>query len=321
MAATDLAGVAAPAGLPGADRWARRRASFRAWVEDAYLHPGTPPYRLVFNLSMFLVLVSLLSMVLEGVSDLEIDYAEIFFVVETVVVLLFIADYAGSIYTSRNRWGYVFSFWGLVDLLAILPYILTVTNISGLRAARTMHSMRTARASRGLRGLRGLRAMRGLRALRVLRVIRVLKIVRHRRVPGLGNGGDNGAPGAHPAPEGGQPNLWRDFQFGLIAVCTVLALLQLFLEWEEEALFWLAFGAGAAINLAARRWCLRCGRQGWSLLVLASGVALGVAAAWWAHQTDMESVVSVAGATTVYVLASALALERRAGGDLAPVAA
>ena len=133
-----------------------------------------------------------------------------------------------------------------------------------------MHSMRTAWASRslrGLRGLQGLRAVRGLRALRVLGAIRVLKIVRHRRVPGAAMGyssttadspdgrlaQEHRGHSAHPAPEGGEPTLWRDFQFGLIAVCTVLALPQLFLEWEEEALFWLAFGAAAAINLAARR--------------------------------------------------------------------
>jgi ABC-type multidrug transport system fused ATPase/permease subunit len=312
----ELEAAALAGGQAGGQRstgagWRGRLARAAQWIEAAYRQPGSAPYQLVFDLTVFLVMVSLLAMVLEGVPALEEDYFEAFFVIETVVVVLFLADYAGSVYYAEDRWRYVFSVWGLIDLLAILPYFLTFTNLTGIRAGRTLHTMRAARASRSLR------ALRAVRALRVLRVARVLKLMRRRRAMAQEAAGQG-----HEAVA--RSSIWWDFQFGLIGVCTALALGQLVWEWEEESLFWLGLGAVAAANLAARRWCLRRGHIVWSLAALVAGLAVAVLAAVWGTAEGGAYAAPVAIVTGLYVLLSAYPLEGRAlrlGGSVVAQAA
>jgi len=43
---------------------------------------------------------------------------------EIVPIVVFSLEYFLRIYSSRKRLGFIFSFWGLVDLLAIIPYYL-----------------------------------------------------------------------------------------------------------------------------------------------------------------------------------------------------
>ena len=43
---------------------------------------------------------------------------------EIVPIVIFSLEYFLRIYSSRKRLGFIFSFWGLVDLLAIIPYYL-----------------------------------------------------------------------------------------------------------------------------------------------------------------------------------------------------
>ncbi|NVK44169.1 MAG: ion transporter [Oceanospirillaceae bacterium] len=69
---------------------------------------------------------------------------------EAVVVVIFTVEYLYRIYTAESRLRFIFSFYGVVDLLAILPFYLA-TSID----------------------------LRALRLLRFLRIIRVLKLARY----------------------------------------------------------------------------------------------------------------------------------------------
>ena len=75
-----------------------------------------------------------------------------FYIFETVTVVLFTIEYVLRIATAPKVRGYIFSFHGIIDLVAILPFYLSLG--FDLRAAR---------------------------ALRLFRIFRILKIARYNR--------------------------------------------------------------------------------------------------------------------------------------------
>ncbi len=101
-----------------------------------------------------LIYLSCLAIALDSVEAIKADYQHELLAFEWLSVLFFTLDYAFNIYTAKNKWKYVTSFWGLVDLLSILPSFFMLFNFSSVRAAKI------------------------LRLLRVIRVLRVLKLAR-----------------------------------------------------------------------------------------------------------------------------------------------
>jgi voltage-gated potassium channel len=80
--------------------------------------------------------------------------ANLFYWIEITAVAIFALDYLGNLYFAPNRIKYIFSFWGLVDLVSILPTVLMILNLTFLQGAKVF------------------------RLLRVIRVLRVLKMAR-----------------------------------------------------------------------------------------------------------------------------------------------
>jgi len=62
---------------------------------------------------------------------------------EAATVAIFTAEYLARIILSRNRLGYIFSFYGTIDLLAILPFFLaTGVDLRSIRAFRLIRLFR-----------------------------------------------------------------------------------------------------------------------------------------------------------------------------------
>jgi len=102
----------------------------------------------------FWIFVSCLSLALETVEPWATTYAHAFQVIELSAVAFFTVDYLANVYFAANRLRYIFSFWGLVDLISILPSYLMLLNLSALKGGKA------------------------LRVVRVVRVLRVLKMVK-----------------------------------------------------------------------------------------------------------------------------------------------
>lgn len=102
---------------------------------------------------LWLILVSVLTVMLESIPQLEQDFTSGFFILELFFTIVFTIEYFLRIWVSPKPKNYIFSFWGVVDLLAILPtyLIFILPNIHFLMA---------------------------IRSLRLLRVVRVIKLVR-----------------------------------------------------------------------------------------------------------------------------------------------
>lgn len=98
----------------------------------------------VFNLFIIaLILLSVLSISLKTLPDLDEAIVRFLEVFELVVVIIFTVEYVLRIYVADKKLGYIFSFYGLIDLIAILPfYIATGLDLRSLRIFRVLRLLR-----------------------------------------------------------------------------------------------------------------------------------------------------------------------------------
>ena len=105
-------------------------------------------------LLIYMILLSVLGVIFDSVGSIHDQYGTWIFRLEWVFTALFSIEYLLRIYSSPKRLSYIFSFYGLVDLLSIVPTYLALF-------------------------VPGASYWLVLRLLRVLRVFRVLKLVRY----------------------------------------------------------------------------------------------------------------------------------------------
>ena len=107
----------------------------------------------IFDYSIqVLILISIGAFTLETFPDNSPQTVEILNIIELIVIIIFSIEYCVRLYLAKKRLSYIFSFYGLIDLLSIIPFYLSL----GLD-------------------------LRSLRALRMLRIIRALKLVRYNK--------------------------------------------------------------------------------------------------------------------------------------------
>ena len=92
----------------------------------------------------FLIIFSLVSFSIETIPDLDVSFRKYLEILETIIVVIFTAEYLLRIIVSDNKLKFIFSFYGLIDLLAILPFYLN-TGID-LRSIRIFRLLRLFRA-------------------------------------------------------------------------------------------------------------------------------------------------------------------------------
>ena len=80
-----------------------------------------------FDLAViFLILVSVITFTVETLPGLSPAIKTVLKITEAVITLLFTIEYVLRIVTSSKKWSYIFSFYGLIDLIAILPFYLSL---------------------------------------------------------------------------------------------------------------------------------------------------------------------------------------------------
>jgi voltage-gated potassium channel len=103
---------------------------------------------------IYAILISVLAVMLDSVQSISEPYGTKLLAIEWFFTILFTIEYGLRIYSSPNPWAYVRSFYGIVDLLSIIPTYLTFF-------------------------FPGARSLLVVRLLRVLRIFRVLKLARY----------------------------------------------------------------------------------------------------------------------------------------------
>lgn len=96
-----------------------------------------------------LIVISLLSFSIETLPDLSKGTRFWLYVIEVLTVALFTIEYGLRILVADSRLGFTFSFYGLVDLTAILPFYVS-TGVD-LRAVRVVRLFRVFRIFKFLR--------------------------------------------------------------------------------------------------------------------------------------------------------------------------
>jgi voltage-gated potassium channel len=105
---------------------------------------------------LWLILFSVFVVMIESIPEVNAIYFREFYVIEWILTILFTVEYAARIWSSPKPLKYIFSFWGLIDLLSILPTYLELL-------------------------LPGYHYLLIVRIFRLLRVFRILKLVRFNR--------------------------------------------------------------------------------------------------------------------------------------------
>ena len=126
--------------------------SLKHRLHEIIYEADTPAGKLFDIALLFLILFSVVLVMLESVSWIGEDYANLLYQLEWGITALFSLEYIARLLVVKKPWRYITSFFGIIDLLSILPMYISFVGTSSLVA---------------------------LRALRLLRVFRILKLSRY----------------------------------------------------------------------------------------------------------------------------------------------
>lgn len=90
-----------------------------------------------------LIFLSIISFSVETIPDLSDETKEFLNLVELVCIVIFSIEYLIRIYLAKSKLKFIFSFFGLIDLIAILPFYLSFG--FDLRSARVLRFLRVFR--------------------------------------------------------------------------------------------------------------------------------------------------------------------------------
>lgn len=98
-----------------------------------------------------IILFSVVSIIFGSIESVQLKYQKFFDVSEWVVVVIFSVEYILHIVNSKKKFKYLFSFYGLIDLLAVLPTYLFLFDLRVLKVFRIVRLIRLLRLMRLLK--------------------------------------------------------------------------------------------------------------------------------------------------------------------------
>lgn len=106
---------------------------------------------------LFTILISVMLVMLESVPIINAKYHHILIIFEWFITILFTIEYALRLYCVRRPWRYFFSFYGIIDLLSILPTYMGILYpstkyLSSIRILRLFRIFRIFRLTKFMRG-------------------------------------------------------------------------------------------------------------------------------------------------------------------------
>jgi len=129
-------------------------SSFREKLHTIVFEADTFAGKLFDIILLLSIVISLLVVMLESVHAIALQYGVLLTVIEWVFTILFTVEYLLRLISVKRPLKYMFSFFGVIDFLAILPTYLTIFFVQS-------HYLLV------------------VRSLRLLRIFRVLKLARY----------------------------------------------------------------------------------------------------------------------------------------------
>jgi len=114
-----------------------------------------------FDLALiFVIIISVVTVILESIPPFRARYGVMLHYTEWVITIFFSLEYLARIWTHPKPLKYIFSFYGVIDFLAIIPTYLDLI----------------------FAGAMGFAVIRGLRLLRIFRVLKITRYSREGRI-------------------------------------------------------------------------------------------------------------------------------------------
>lgn len=126
----------------------------RKKIFDIIFEADTKPGKVFDVVLLIVILFSVLIVILESVPRYESRYGDFLRAIEWGVTIIFTLEYILRIIVAKKPFAYIFSFYGIIDLLSVLPTYLGIFFV-------------------------GTRSLVVIRALRLLRIFRILKLTRY----------------------------------------------------------------------------------------------------------------------------------------------
>lgn len=133
------------------------KTSNRTWktkLHQIIYEADTQKGKLFDLILLAVILASIVLVMLESVESFDTKYHDFLNISEWVITILFSLEYIARIITVKKPLNYIFSFYGIIDLLSTIPKYISLL-------------------------FGGIHALAALRALRLLRVFRILKLARY----------------------------------------------------------------------------------------------------------------------------------------------
>lgn len=128
--------------------------SLKQNIKTIIFGTNTKAGKLFDEILILTIILSIITVCFESVSTYNEQYGNILYFAEWVFTILFTIEYLLRIYCVRIPASYIFSFYGIIDLLSMAPTYLSVL-------------------------IPGTQALSVIRILRVLRIFRVLKLFQY----------------------------------------------------------------------------------------------------------------------------------------------
>jgi voltage-gated potassium channel len=157
--------------------------SFRQKIHEIIFEADTTNGKLFDIILLAAILLSIVGVMLESVYEIDRKYHELIIAFEWGFTILFTIEYFFRIYAVNRPFKYIFSFMGIVDLLAIIPtYLIFILpaahSLSVIRAIRLIRIFRIFKLSRYLRGAHTMQiALRSSRPKIIVFLLSVILLV------------------------------------------------------------------------------------------------------------------------------------------------
>ncbi|MCB9202453.1 MAG: ion transporter [Flavobacteriales bacterium] len=117
---------------------------FRQYVRIIIFGTNTFAGKIFDVVLLTLIVLSVLFVMLESVQEIDAKYHGLFYISEWIITIFFTLEYILRIFSSREKKRYILSFYGIIDLLAILPVYIS-TFITGTHFISVIRSLRLLR--------------------------------------------------------------------------------------------------------------------------------------------------------------------------------
>lgn len=119
----------------------------RKWLRQIIFKTETPEGKFFDTVLTWIIVASVLVVILETVSSVHNTYWWIFFILEWGFTLIFTVEYILRLYSAKHPLRYATSFFGLVDILSIIPaylgiFFIGAQNLLIVRAFRLLRVFR-----------------------------------------------------------------------------------------------------------------------------------------------------------------------------------